>query len=174
MSLQLELNTDCYQYSDGYPNLLNSNDMIGVNPSRKFQYLGCSGALVPSIKNDQVPKMSNAQLVTLSAGGNDANFATILNYCVFQWAAWWPWTCSGQLASANTTINSQSYTDDLNSLIGAIQPKLQGVNSRIYWVGYDRFWDTTTNECDSVTWSFTRNYGFRQFLTQDLRFASQV
>ncbi len=67
MSLQLELNTDCYQYSDGYPKLLNSNGMIGV------------GALVPSTKNDQVPKMSNAQLVTVSAGGNDADFAAILN-----------------------------------------------------------------------------------------------
>ena len=109
--------------------------MIGVIPGRKFQYLGCSWALVPSIKNDQVPKMSNTQLVTLSASGNDANSATIRNYCVFQWAAWWPWTCSGQLASANTTMSSQSYTDDLNSLIGAIQPKLHGVNSRIYCVG---------------------------------------
>ncbi len=144
--------------------------MIGVNPNRVFQYLGCSGALVPDIRDKQVPKMSNSQLVTLSAGGNDANFATILNYCVYQWATFWGWSCDGELAKAKTTIEAQKYTDDLNSLIQAITKKLQGVNSRIYWVAYTRPWDTTSKDCDSVTWSFTGNYGFRQFLTQARRF----
>ena len=144
--------------------------MIGVNPNRVFEYLGCSGAKVPDIRDKQVPKMSNSQLVTLSAGGNDANFVTILNYCVYQWATSWFWTCDGQLTSAMNTINADEYTNDLKSLIGALSQKLQNGNSRIYWIAYARFWDVTTNECDSVTWAFTRNYGFRQYLTQARRF----
>ena len=164
------LNTDCYQYSYGYPNLLNSYDMIGINPNRVFQYLGCSGALVPAIRDNQVPKMSNSQLVTLSAGGNDANIATILNYCVYQWSTWWFWSCDGELAKANTTIAAQQYTDDLTSLIQAIAAKLQDSSSRVYWIAYTRPWNTTSNDCDSVTWAFTRNLGFRQYLTQARRF----
>ena len=167
--LQLELNSDCYQYSYGYPNLLNMYEMIGINPSRKFQYLGCSGAQVGDIQSKQVAKMQSSQLVTLSAGGNDANLATILNYCIYQWATWWWPTCDGQLSSANETINDAKYTTGLTNLINAITPKLQGSNARVYWVGYPRFFDTTTNECDSVTWAFTRNYLNRQYLTQDRR-----
>jgi hypothetical protein len=143
--------------------------MIGINPSRQFQYLGCSGALSTDVRDKQVPKMKNAQLVTLSAGGNDAHLATILNYCIFQWAAWWPWTCDGELKKAKDAIDSPGYAADLNSLMTAIAPKLQDKNSRIYWVGYEHFFDATTKECDSVTWAFTRTYGFRQFLTQARR-----
>lgn len=169
--LQIELNTDCYQYSYGYPNLLNADGMIGTNPNRKFQYLGCSGAKVPDITTKQVPKMGTSQVVTISAGGNDAHLATILNYCIYQWATWWPWTCNGELKSAENAINADQYTKDLQDLMTAVKPKLQNENSRIYWVGYEQFWDTSTNECDSVTWAFTRNWGFREYLTQDRRYS---
>ena len=143
--------------------------MIGVNPSRNFQYFGCSGALVNDVKSKQVPKMQQSQLVTLSAGGNDAHLATILNYCIYQWAVGWFWTCDGEITSANDTINSEQYTQDMKDLMSAITPKLDGSNARIYWTGYERFWDDTTNTCDGVTWSFTRTIGFRQYLTQDRR-----
>ena len=162
---------DCYQYSYGYPNLLNANDMIGINPDRKFQYFGCSGALVSDIRDKQVPKMNKAQLVTISAGGNDAHLATILNYCVYQWSTIWFlwWSCEGELKKAKDAIDDQEYTEDLKNLLDAIVPKLLDKDSRIYWVGYERFWDTTTTECDSVTWSFTKNFGYREYLTQDRR-----
>ena len=82
----MRLNTDCYQYSYGYPNLLNANDMIGINPDCKFQYFGCPGVLISDIRDKQVPKINKAQLVTISAGGNDAHLAAILNYCVYHCA----------------------------------------------------------------------------------------
>ena len=85
-SYQVELNPGsltggyCYQYSQGYPNILNADELMGYNPNRKFQYLGCSGALVPEIIKNQVPLLKSPQIVTISAGGNDAELATILNY----------------------------------------------------------------------------------------------
>jgi len=85
----LEINPDCYQYSYGYPNLVNMDDMMALNPSRHFQYLGCSGALALSIKDDQISKTQRSQAVMVSAGGNDAHLAVILNYCVYQWSAKW-------------------------------------------------------------------------------------
>lgn len=79
----MEVNRDCYQYSYGYPNLVNMDRMFGVNPNRHFQYLGCSGALVNDIRDRQIFKMQKSEVVPPSAGGNDANLANILNYCVY-------------------------------------------------------------------------------------------
>ena len=145
--------------------------MIGTNPARKFQYLGCSGALVPDITTKQVPMMSKSQLVTLSAGGNDAHLATILNYCVYGWSTLWfsAYTCDGELTSAQNAIDDPQYTKDLNDLMTAVSAQLLDKNSRIYWVAYEPFFDTSTNECDSVTWMFARNIPFRQYLTLDRR-----
>ena len=146
--------------------------MIGENSQRRMQFLSCSGALVPSITKDQVPKMQNSQVITVSAGGNDANLADILNYCVYMWLTRWFRSCEDALKDSQNAINADKYTTDLNDLMKAVSGKLIDANSRIYWVGYEQFWDTTTNDCDKVTWSFTRNYGFRQYLTQDRRYAS--
>lgn len=172
--LQVELNTDCYQYSYGYPNLVNLNDMIAENSQRHFQYLGCSGHLTDKIKESQVPKMQKSQAVLVSAGGNDAHFGVILNYCVYQWATGWFWTCDGELDSAVNEVNSDDYFKGLTEMLAAIETKLVDKNSRIYWPGYIRFFDDTSKDCDEVTWAFTRDFGFRQYLTQARRFVTAL
>jgi len=146
------------------------DDMMAINPSRHFQYLGCSGALAPSIKDDQVPKMQRSQAVMLSAGGNDAHLAVILNYCVYQWSAKWFWSCDSELDDGETEVNSDDYSKNLRELLQAIETKLIDKNSRIYWTGYMRFFDDTSNDCDAVTWAFTRVLGFRQYLLQARRY----
>lgn len=151
------------------------NDMIGVNPKRNFQYLGCSGAKAPDIMKYQVPKMKQAQLVTLSAGGNDAHLASILNWCVYQWftSRFFFWTsCDAELKGGNDAVDSSQYTTDLKNLMAAIRPKLSGATSRIYWVGYEKFWDTTTKDCDSVSWSFYKISWSAAYLTQARRYPS--
>lgn len=166
----MKLNTDCYQYSYGFPNLVNMDDMIAENNQRQFQYLGCSGALTTDIQAKQVPKMQKSQAVVLAAGGNDAHLVVILNYCVYQWSSKWPiWTCDGELTSGEKAVNSSGYSTDMTNMLTAIEAKLVDVNSRIYWAGYMRFFDVTTNECDAVTWAFSRNFGLRQYLTQARR-----
>jgi hypothetical protein len=134
-----------------------------------MQYLACSGALVPDVTSKQVPKMNKAQLITVSAGGNDANLAEILNYCIYQWSTWWGFTCDGRLRVAKDKVNKDDYTNDLQALLDAMTAKLADQNSRIYWVGYEHFWDSSTNECDQVTWSFHRNFGYREYLLQSRR-----
>ena len=166
----MELNSDCYQYSNGFPNLVNMDDMIAENNQRHFQYLGCSGALTDKIKDNQIPKMQKSQAVILSAGGNDAHLSVILNYCVYQWSSKWFWTCDGELDSGQNEVKSDSYFKGMTDMLTAIEAKLVDGNSRIYWPGYMRFFDDTSKDCDDVTWAFTRNYGFRQYLTQARRY----
>ncbi|KAL8706772.1 MAG: hypothetical protein Q9201_000198 [Fulgogasparrea decipioides] len=145
------------------------DDMIAENNQRHFQYLGCSGALTDAIKDKQVPKMQKSQAVLLSAGGNDAHLSTILNYCVYQWSAIWFWSCDGELNKAENEVNSDSYFKRMTDMLRAIESKLTDANSRIYWAGYMRFFDTSTDECDKVTWAFTSKIGFRQYLTRSRR-----
>lgn len=171
---QMELNADCYQYSYGFPNLVNMDDMMAENNQRHFQYLGCSGALTGAIKDKQVPKMQLSQAVVLSAGGNDAHLATILNYCVYQWSSSWPWSCDGELDKAVNEVKSDGYFKGMTDMLTAIEGKLIGVNSRIYWAGYMRFFDTSTNECDGVTWAFSTRYFFREYLRQPRRYAISI
>lgn len=73
------------------------------------------------------------------------------------------------LQHAEDTVNSDDYAKNLKGLVEAVKVKLADDNSRIYWTGYSKFFDESTKECDDVTWSFSRNYGFRQYLTQDRR-----
>lgn len=148
------------------------DDRIAENNQRHFQYLGCSGALTSAIKDKQVPKMQMSQAVLLSAGGNDAHLSTILNYCVYQWSTlwFWFWSCDGELDKAENEIKSDSYFKGMTDMLTAIEGKLANANSRIYWAGYIRFFDTSTNECDQATWAFTTNYFFRQYLTQPRRY----
>ena len=72
-------------YACKYANVIDSDSNLGVQPTRKFQYLGCSGAVASSVLSDQVPFLKSPQMVTLSVGGNDADFAAVLNWCVHQW-----------------------------------------------------------------------------------------
>ena len=146
------------------------DDMIAENNQRHFQYLGCSGALTNEIKDKQIPKMQKSQAVIVSAGGNDAHLSVILNYCVYQWSSKWFWTCDGELDSGLKEVKSDSYFKSMTDMLTAIEANLVDANSRIYWPGYMRFFDDTTKDCDDVTWAFTRNYGFRQYLTQARRY----
>jgi len=148
------------------------DDMMAINPSRHSQYLGCSGALAPNIKDDQVPKMQTSQAVMLSAGGNDAHLAVILNYCVYQWSTKWLWGCDGELNSGEKEVNSENYSKNLRDMLQAIEAKLIDENSRIYWAGYMRFFDDTSKDCDAVTWAFSRVIGFRQYLLQARRYTT--
>lgn len=105
---------------------------------RHLQYLACSGAKVPDIIKNQVSKLKSPQMVTLTAGGNNADLLTILNYCVYMWLTQWWWTCdwyNSVLSSSRDLVNDKQYSQNLKDLLTAIKPKLQGPNSRIFWVG---------------------------------------
>ena len=169
-SANVELNPACEQYSYGYPNLLNSNGMLGENADRKFQFLGCSGAVTTDVIAKQIPLMKPAQLVTVSTGGNDALLADILNWCVYQWKINPFYNCKDQLRDARKTINDPKYVQNFRDMLGLIKAKLVDENSRIYWTGYERFFDDTTNDCDGVTWSFFWHPFTRQYLKKTKRY----
>lgn len=115
-------------------------------------------------------------MVTLSIGGNDADFATVLNYCIYQWRVVFWYSCDSALRDTQDKINSAAYTTDLTNLISAIKGRMKHPSNRIYWVGYGKYFgelkshritnlnylhstDTTTTECDKVNWGIGRRSG---------------
>jgi len=133
-------------YFQRYPNLINNDENLGVQPARKFQYLGCSGATASNVLADQVPLLKSPQMVTLSAGGNDADFATVLNYCVYQWMVVFWYSCDNALQDTQDKINSAAYTTDLTNLISAIKGRMKHPSNRIYWVGYGKYFGELKKE----------------------------
>ncbi|KAF2433862.1 hypothetical protein EJ08DRAFT_42103 [Tothia fuscella] len=131
-------NTDCTQYSFGYANLLNADGMMGENPDRVFQYPGCAGAEINDIKDKQVPKIQGIpQVVTISAGGNDANLVNIINNCIFQWFTFPLFSnCDTTISVGQELADAPKLSDDLKSLLSAVHLKIAGERTnRIYWGG---------------------------------------
>lgn len=71
----------CSRYNGAYPVLLNN---LGFGAMPNFHFLACTGDKSENVK-DQVKKLAdNSQdLVTISAGGNDALLTAVLKNCVY-------------------------------------------------------------------------------------------
>ena len=154
----------CSRYSDSYPSVLSRSAGLGSD----FKYFACSGAVTTDVKK-QVSGTNGLQMATLSIGGNDANLKDILHACIYQWNKDPQLDCDKTLADSQTTIDDPKFASNLDDAFNQVKGTMVDGNAKIYWTAYSHFWDTSTNQCDSVTWSFKYNIGNRQYLTQDRR-----
>lgn len=159
----------CSRYDDSYPSLINRSPSLGDSNGRDFKYYACSGAVTTDVKNKQIPGLSGLQMATLSIGGNDANLKDILHACIYQWNKDPQLDCDKTLADSQNTINDPKFSQNLDDVLNALRGAMADSNAKIYWTGYSHFWDTSTDECDKVTWAFKYNIGNRQYLTKDRR-----
>ncbi|KAF5264513.1 hypothetical protein FOXYS1_4726 [Fusarium oxysporum] len=171
---------NCRRYDHSYPYLINQDERLGDPSKRNFQFKSCSGAVIRNVIEDQLPSIdSDQQIILLSTGGNDAELVNILNQCVYQWFAlkdqhstvgkvaemkgepWakgWDWDaasrgCLGQLQYSKNIINSDEFSQRIDSVIEATKKKLS-TESMIYYTGYAKFWSTDYGSaCDKVSWS---------------------
>ena len=92
--------------------------------------------------------------------------------------------CDKKLGESQTTIQSSKLASDLDALINNAKSKLaadgnmQVCNLQIsamiltvdsYYVGYAKFFDTTDNGCDSVSWHVWLNLFTKEYLTRSRR-----
>ncbi|KAF2756150.1 SGNH hydrolase [Pseudovirgaria hyperparasitica] len=162
----------CSRYDQSFPVLINTDPRLGSSKGRKFTYRPCSGATIDGITS-QVKGLPDASqdLITLSGGGNDANFKNMLNECVFQWLSNAdPLTsfCQRELDKAQATIDSADFHSKLDTLIDNAKKKLR-YGGQIIYVGYAQFFGQDSKQCDDITWAFWYEIGKREYLTQDKR-----
>lgn len=77
----------CSRYDKSFPATMNGDPRLGDPAARTFTCLPCSGALIrDTVTQLNAIKSQSQDLITITAGGNDAYITDILNECIFQWA----------------------------------------------------------------------------------------
>ena len=98
-------------------------------------FAACSGARVADVQNTQLGSLSSAtSYVTVSVGGNDAGFSSVISAC----ARPWPYTCWTEINNAKSFI-ANTLPGRLDSLYSAIRGRAPG--ARIVVVGYPRIFN---------------------------------
>lgn len=108
---------------------------LAAQEGMNLSHVACSGARIPDVHAKQLGALSAAtDLVTLSIGGNDAGFSSVITQC----AKPWPWTCTSQINNARSFINN-TLPGQLNTLYASIAARAP--NAQVIVVGYPRLFN---------------------------------
>jgi len=121
--------TSCQRSQYAYPVL----DAARLGATLTFA--ACSGARVADVQNNQLGSLNGTtRYVTVSVGGNDAGFSSVITQC----AKPWPYTCWGDIDNAQNIIRN-TLPGRLNTLYTAIRGRAP--NARVVVVGYPRLFN---------------------------------
>jgi lysophospholipase L1-like esterase len=130
--------TSCQRSTYAYPYL--------ISQARGFtlSFQACSGAKIPDVTNKQLGALSTGTAyVTISVGGNDAGFSSVITECAYPgWAS----NCDGAINTAQSYINN-SLPGALSTLYASIKAKAP--NARVVVVGYPRLFNG--EDCNAGT-----------------------
>jgi lysophospholipase L1-like esterase len=102
---------------------------------RGLRFVACSGARTTDVLNTQVRTLNPwTRRVTISVGGNDAGFSSVIGVC----ARPWPWTCWSDIHDAQTFIRN-TLPGLLNRVYGAIDSR--SPSAVVAVVGYPRLFN---------------------------------
>src|SRR3954470_4118341 len=129
--------TGCERSVSAYPYLIKG--ALGSS----FSFQACSGAKTQDVLNNQLGTLSaDTQYVTISIGGNDAGFSSVITQC----AKPWPFTCDGDISTAQSFIAS-TLPGRLDNVYNQIRAKAP--NAIVAVVGYPRLFNG--EDCNAAT-----------------------
>ncbi|GAA3014091.1 SGNH/GDSL hydrolase family protein [Streptomyces fulvorobeus] len=120
---------DCMRSTKAYPYL-----WAAANSPSSFTFVACSGATTSSVANGQLGALSSSTaLVSVTAGGNDVGFASVMTDCVLASEA----TCVNSVNAAISQVQNvlPARLDSLYDGIRARAPQ-----ARVVVLGYPRFY----------------------------------
>ena len=119
--------TTCKRSEYAYPRLI-ARDRAGTS----LTFRACSGATTSSVTSEQLGSLSSStNIVTITVGGNDAGFSSIITSCALPW----PWSCEGELTEAERFIRT-TLPGRLETLYGRIHT--DAPNATVVVLGYPR------------------------------------
>ena len=131
--------TSCQRSVYAYPSLIAGARGYSLN------FRACSGATIPDVVSSQLPALSaSTAYVTLSVGGNDAGFASVLTTCA---QPSWMSNCYGAIDRATAYINN-TLPASLSSLYAGIRSR--SPQAKVTIVGYPRIFNG--EDCNAFTW----------------------
>ncbi|MEI5583422.1 MULTISPECIES: SGNH/GDSL hydrolase family protein [unclassified Agromyces] len=109
------LDTSCYRSANGYPKLLDADANL-----RLVAFPACSGASTVEVLAQQVPAVpSSARVVTVTVGGNDVGFGTVMQNCfVFVTSS-----CASHIANGSTIAASDGFATSIRNVVAAVKAK---------------------------------------------------
>ncbi|HWJ68378.1 MAG TPA: SGNH/GDSL hydrolase family protein [Nocardioides sp.] len=131
--------TSCQRSNYAYPKLVASARGYALD------FKACSGATTGTVSNTQLSTLtSGTDYVTISVGGNDAGFSSVLTECA---KPGWMSDCNGRIDTAQAFIT--------NTLPGRLSSLYSSIRSRapyavVVVVGYPRLF--MGEDCNAGTW----------------------
>jgi lysophospholipase L1-like esterase len=119
----------CFRSPEGYPAL------IADASDWELEYLACSGATVAQVAGQVQEMAPDTDVVTLTAGGNDAGFSAVLGACATGNEA----QCALAIHSYDTRVLQGPLPGALDDLYQAVQAKAPAAT--VVVVGYPRLLD---------------------------------
>src|SRR4051794_5476178 len=135
----LDDGTSCQRSVYAYPSLIATARGYALN------LRACSGAKVADVINTQLSALrSTTSYVTITVGGNDAGFTSVLTTCAKpSWAS----SCYGAIDTAQAFIRN-TLPGRLATLYSSIRSKAP--NAKVVAVGYPRIFNG--EDCNALTW----------------------
>jgi lysophospholipase L1-like esterase len=131
--------TSCQRSTYAYPSL------VAAARGYALSFQACSGAKVSDVTSKQLGALSaSTSYVTISVGGNDAGFSSVLTECA---KPGWLSNCGAAVSKANSYI-SNTLPGSLSTLYAAIRSTAP--NARVVVVGYPRLFNG--EDCNALTW----------------------
>ena len=135
----LDDGTTCQRSVHAYPSLLAAAKGYALN------LRACSGAKVSDVSALQLSALSaTTRYVTVSVGGNDAGFTSVLSACA---QPWWAADCGRAVDRAESHIRT-ALPGALASLYAAIRARAP--SAQVVVVGFPRIFNGT--DCNALTW----------------------
>ncbi|GAA5184814.1 SGNH family lipase [Rugosimonospora acidiphila] len=107
----------------------------------QLTFAACGGAKVADVQGQLASLNASTTYVTVSVGGNDAGFSSVIEQCALPW----PWTCEGDISTAETFIRN-TLPGELDQLYTTIRSKAPA--AKVAVVGYPRLFNVT--DCQSL------------------------
>ena len=120
----------CDRSTNAYPQL-----WANANSPSSFTFVACSGATTADVLSSQVSALSSSTtLVSITIGGNDLGFSSIMETCVLEGTS----ACVSAIDSAESSAKSTlpGKLDNVLSTIAADAP-----NAKVVVTGYPEFYD---------------------------------
>jgi len=126
----------CDQSPNAYGPLWSS-----ANSPASFTFVACSGATTSSVISSQLSSLSaSTTLVSITIGGNDVGFSSIMETCVLESTS----SCESAVDQAEAYAND-TLPGDLNTLFSDI--KADAPNAKVVVLDYPDFYDLSVPIC---------------------------
>ncbi|MBO0980634.1 SGNH/GDSL hydrolase family protein [Microbacterium sp. SD291] len=128
------LSTTCYVSSKGYPALIDADRKIDL-----VARPACSGSSTVEVASLQIPQVpANTTRVTLTAGGNDVGFGTVMQSCFIIVSSS---ACTQAIAAGDAMVQDGTVATRIAATVNAIRAKAP--TAKIIVTGYPRLFEPT-------------------------------